>query len=317
MRCVRTLCSLVGAGVLTVGLTAFPATAQAQTPVLCSESSLVDAIATANAAGGDTLLLPFCTYRLTSAHGRGPAGPVGLPPITSPITLLGMGSTITRDPSAPAFRVMEVEGAANVPAIKGQLSMVGVTVSGGSAVSPYPGGGISNFYVNAPVLAALAPVSGPLSGGNTVTLTGTHLVEATAVRFANTAATSFTVVSDTRITAVAPAGPAGPVEVTVSTAGGTRNAVSYAYVPAPALAALSPGQGPASGGNSVTLTGTGLGPTTRVLFGTTPATFTVVSDTHVVAEAPPGAVGPVDVTVVTPGGTSAPAGYTRVGPPAV
>ncbi|MEU5235836.1 hypothetical protein ACH4UR_10630 [Streptomyces lydicus] len=140
------MCSLVGAGVLTVGLTAFPATAQAQTPVLCSESSLVDAIATANAAGGDTLLLlPFCTYRLTSAHGRGPAGPVGLPPITSPITLLGMGSTITRDPSAPAFRVMEVEGAANVPATKGQLSMVGVTVSGGSAVSPYPGGGISNL----------------------------------------------------------------------------------------------------------------------------------------------------------------------------
>ncbi|MFH9226375.1 IPT/TIG domain-containing protein [Streptomyces lydicus] len=189
---------------------------------------------------------------------------------------------------------------------------VTVTTPGGTSTLPS-----SYFYVNAPVLAALAPVSGPLSGGNTVTLTGTHLVEATAVRFANTAATSFTVVSDTRITAVAPAGPAGPVDVTVSTAGGTSNAVSYAYVPAPALTALSPGQGPASGGNSVTLTGTGLGPTTRVLFGTTPATFTVVSDTHVVAEAPPGAVGPVDVTVVTPGGTSAPAGYTRVGPPAV
>ncbi|MER7151989.1 IPT/TIG domain-containing protein [Streptomyces lydicus] len=189
---------------------------------------------------------------------------------------------------------------------------VTVTTPGGTSTLPS-----SYFYVNAPVLAALAPVSGPLSGGNTVTLTGTHLVEATAVRFANTAATSFTVVSDTRITAVAPAGAPGPVDVTVSTAGGTSNAVSYAYVPAPALTALSPGQGPASGGNSVTLTGTGLGPTTRVLFGTTPATFTVVSDTHVVAEAPPGAVGPVDVTVVTPGGTSAPTGYTRVGAPAV
>ncbi|MFJ5802290.1 IPT/TIG domain-containing protein [Streptomyces decoyicus] len=89
------------------------------------------------------------------------------------------------------------------------------------------------FHVNTPVLIGVAPPSGPLSGGNTVTLTGVHLIEATAVRFGTTAATAFTVVSDTRITAVVPAGVAGPTGVTVTTAGGTSNAVSYLYLPAP------------------------------------------------------------------------------------
>ncbi|WP_460112409.1 IPT/TIG domain-containing protein [Streptomyces platensis] len=187
---------------------------------------------------------------------------------------------------------------------------VAVTTPGGTATLQ-----TAYFYVNAPVLAGLAPAAGPLAGGNTVTLTGTHLVEATAVRFANTAAGSFTVISDTQITAVAPAGTAGPADVTVTTAGGTSNALTYTYLAPPVLTLLSPNQGPTTGGNTVTLTGTHLAPATQVRFGATPTAFTVVSDTHIVADAPPGAAGPVDVTVITPGGTSAPGSYMRLSPP--
>ncbi|GAA3063340.1 hypothetical protein GCM10020000_53440 [Streptomyces olivoverticillatus] len=93
---------------------------------------------------------------------------------------------------------------------------------------------------------------------------------------------------------------AGPVAVTVSTAGGTSNPVSYTYLAAPTVTALSPDQGPTSGGNTVTLTGTNLAQTTTVLFGTTPTGFTVVSDNHIVADAPPGPAGPVGITVITP-----------------
>ncbi|WP_235445011.1 beta strand repeat-containing protein [Streptomyces sioyaensis] len=175
----------------------------------------------------------------------------------------------------------------------------------------------SYFFVNAPVLTAVAPLSGPLSGGNTVTLLGTHLVEATEVRFANTAASSFTVVSDSQITAVVPAGVAGAADITVSTAGGTSNPVTYTYVAAPVLTALAPTQGPASGGNTVTLTGTHLSQVTKVLVGTVPVGFTLVSDSHLVADVPAGAVGPVDVTVVGPGGTSGPQSYTRVSSPGI
>ena len=55
----------------------------------------------------------------------------------------------------------------------------------------------------------------------------------------------------------------------------------------------------------MTITGTGFTGATAVDFGTTPATsFTVVSDTTITADSPAG-TGTVDVTVTTPGGTSA------------
>ncbi|MFG2827042.1 IPT/TIG domain-containing protein [Streptomyces sp. NPDC048434] len=175
----------------------------------------------------------------------------------------------------------------------------------------------SYFYVSTPVLTGIAPPSGPLSGGNTVTLAGVHLVEATAVRFGTTAATAFTVVSDTQITAVIPAGAAGSVDVTVSTAGGTGTGVSYTYLAAPVVTTVVPNQGPTAGGITLTLTGTRLAQATTVLLGAALAGFTVVSDSHIVVDALPGAAGPVDVTVTTPGGTSAPKTYTRVAPPGI
>jgi hypothetical protein len=175
----------------------------------------------------------------------------------------------------------------------------------------------SYFYLNVPVLTGVAPGSGPLTGGNTVTLTGASLLGATAVRFGAAAAASFTVVSATQITATAPPAAAGSVGVTVITAGGTSNAVSYTYLMAPTVTGLSPNRGPTTGGNTVTITGTNLAQTSAVLFGATPAAFTVVSDTQIVTNTPPGAAGPTNVTAITPGGTSTAVTYTRVAPPGI
>jgi hypothetical protein len=72
----------------------------------------------------------------------------------------------------------------------------------------------------APTVTALSPATGPLAGGTAVTLTGTDFTGATAVTFGTTAATAFTVDSETQITATAPAGT-GTVDVTVTTAIGT------------------------------------------------------------------------------------------------
>ncbi|WP_169813393.1 beta strand repeat-containing protein [Nocardia vaccinii] len=195
----------------------------------------------------------------------------------------------------------------------GGAGAVGVTV-----VTP---GGASTllssyFYLNIPALAEAAPTSGPLAGANTVTLTGMNLTAATTVMFGTTAATSFTVVSATQITATAPAGT-GTVQITATTPGGVSNAVPYTYLMAPTITGLSPNQGPTTGGNTVTITGTNLAQTTTVLFGTTPAAFTVVSNSQIVAIAPAGAGGPANVTVTTPGGISTAATYTRVAPPTI
>ncbi len=75
-----------------------------------------------------------------------------------------------------------------------------------------------------PAVTTLSPTTGPVAGGTSVTITGTAFTGATAVKFGSTAATSFTVNSATAITAKAPAGSSGMVEVTVTTPYGTSPA---------------------------------------------------------------------------------------------
>ena len=74
------------------------------------------------------------------------------------------------------------------------------------------------------------------------------------------------------ITATAPAGSPGAVDVTVTTTGGTSNTTSfdqYTYVPAPTVTGLSPTAGPTAGGTSVTITGTSFTGVSAVSFGAT------------------------------------------------
>ncbi|MFD8624670.1 IPT/TIG domain-containing protein, partial [Streptomyces hygroscopicus] len=169
-----------------------------------------------------------------------------------------------------------------------------------------------------PTITNLNPTSGPTTGGNTVTITGTNLTAATSVKFGINSATILTN-SATQITVSAPAGPPSSVSVTVTTAGGTSNPLPYFYIAAPTVSDLSPHFGPATGSNTVTVFGSNLSLTTAVHFGGNPATaVTVVSDSQLTVTAPAGS-GTVAVTVTTPGGTST-AGtgnpyYTYLGAP--
>jgi N-acetylneuraminic acid mutarotase len=86
-----------------------------------------------------------------------------------------------------------------------------------------------------PAVFKVTPGSGSKAGGTTVTVTGTNLGGATAVRFGGVAATSFTVNSANSITATAPAfTTVSTVDITVTTASGTSapNAVDqFGYGP--------------------------------------------------------------------------------------
>lgn len=75
---------------------------------------------------------------------------------------------------------------------------------------------------------------------------------------------------------------------------------------APTVTAVSPASGFLAGGTSVTLTGTYFTSASAVHFGATLATsFTVNSATSISVTSPAASLGTVDVTVTTPGGTSA------------
>jgi hypothetical protein len=147
-----------------------------------------------------------------------------------------------------------------------------------------------------------------------VAVEGSGFTGAISVSFGGTPGTDLTLYSDTFLTVNSPVNAAGVVDVTVVTPSGTSaitTADEFAYVAAPTVTGVSPNAGTTSGFTIVTITGTGLdGPGftgyVNVNFGEVGAgTFNIVSDTEIQAVASPASAGTVDVTVQTPGGTSA------------
>ena len=159
-----------------------------------------------------------------------------------------------------------------------------------------------------------------------MTITGTNLSGATAVRFGSNSAKSFTVNSSTSITAVSPVftGGSAIVDVTVTTPEGTSPITTpetsigegdeFAYEPT--VTAIEPTGGPVAGGTSVTIHGgdftaafkRGEAPTCwicRIKFGSTAAMKVKTESESVITAVSPAGTGTVDVTAVNDdGGTS-------------
>lgn len=187
-------------------------------------------------------------------------------------------------------------------------------VPGATGVSFQPGvngnltGWVTVSVPTTPSVTAVLPKSGPLGGGRTVSISGSHLSGATTVTFGGTPATNVVVVSSIKVTARTPAHAAGTVDVLVTTPGGTSPVVAadhYDYVVAPVVTSVKPRRGPTAGGKTVTVLGTGFTTVTRVKFGTKKGKILFVSATRLRVRTPAHAAGQVDVRVTTPGGTSA------------
>jgi alpha-tubulin suppressor-like RCC1 family protein len=211
------------------------------------------------------------------------------------VTAVKFGAT-----SATSFKV---ESETKITAVSPSgVGTADVTITSAGGTSPT---GAADQFSYAPSITSLEPSYGPKVGGTSVTITGTNFSEVTAVRFGSTNATKYTVNSTSSITATSPAGAGGPVDVTVTTAGGTSAtsaADQFSY--GPTIAKIEPATGAAEGGTLVKITGANLTGTTAVKFGSTNATtFAVNSPTSLNAVAPGGG-GTVDITVTTPEGTS-------------
>src|SRR3984893_14724051 len=237
------------------------------------------------------------------------------------VKIIGTGfvepATVTIGGAATAVTVVSpTEITAKTQAQAAGTAEVVVKDSGGTSTL-----GPTYTYVAAPTVESVTPKEGPVAGGATVTIKGTHLNGATAVKFGPNAAT---VKSDTptEITATSPAGSLGTVHVTVTTPGGTSAetaADEYTYVAAPTVESVTPKEGPVAGGATVTIKGTHLNGATAVKFGPNAATVKSDTPTEITATSPAGS-GTVHVTVTTPGGTSAETAadeYTYVAAPTV
>lgn len=78
-----------------------------------------------------------------------------------------------------------------------------------------------------PIVTGISPTSATTAGGETITVTGTNFTGATGVMVGTVAATGLVIVSDTSLTFVNPAQPAGALNVSVvDAAGSSANSAS-------------------------------------------------------------------------------------------
>lgn len=201
---------------------------------------------------------------------------------------------------------------ATAPAHAPGTVAIEVTTSNGTA----SGGSFS--YIAPAAITAILPALGPTTGGGSVAILGSAFTGATGVSFGGVAASSFTVDSDSQITATVPAHGAGSVTAQVTTPGGTSTGGSYTYAAAPTITAVTPMVGLPAGGNNVTITGTGFTGTYGIAFGWTPASrFTVDSDSQITVAAPSQPPGPVNLQISAPGGSVTGGIYVYATPPAI
>lgn len=167
--------------------------------------------------------------------------------------------------------------------------------------------GAYTYTAQTPTITAISPSSGGVSGGTSVTITGTRFTPNTTVNFGAVAASSVTQLDANTLIAVTPNNSNGAVNVVVSNSAGSataNNGFNYILI-APVLSGISPSTSSVSGGVSITLTGLNLTGTNSVLIGGRAATnINVVNDTTVTALVPAYLSGPLLSNVVISNGAA-------------
>ena len=242
------------------------------------------------------------------------SGPVGTTVVITGTNFTGATEvTFWPNRSDPTFVVNgPTQITAHVPA-NAHTGPISVTTVEGTATST------DDFVVtdtSGPSISSFSPTSGPV--GTLVTINGSNFTGATAVKFGNRAAASFTVDSSTKIFAtVADGTQTGPVQVTTpdGTATSARDFVVTA-AGSPTITSFSPTSG--SPGTIVTINGTNFTGANDVVFNLTDAaTFTVVSSTQITARVANGTTTGF-IKVTSPSGTAtSPTKFTVPGTPEI
>jgi len=170
-----------------------------------------------------------------------------------------------------------------------------VTTSAGTATSGSP---FTVTVSSAPTISSFSPTNGAV--GVPVTINGTNFNTATKVTFNGTQAT-FTINSDTKITATVPAG-ATTGKLTVANSFGTATSAST-FTVKPVISSFTPTSGPA-GTTQVTVSGSNLSNASSVMIAGAVAAINSNSASQILATVGAGATGSGPVVVTTPGGTA-------------
>ena len=170
-----------------------------------------------------------------------------------------------------------------------------------------PGGDPAKGIQTGPAIASISPNSGPNGGGTAVVITGTGFQSGATVAIGGVNASAVSVISGGQIQATTPTHASGVVDVAVKNPRGGGSATltrGYAYTGL-SVTSVSPSSGTASGGTTVTITGSSFQSGAGVRFGGVSAQSVVfLSSTQLQAVTPAHATGAVDVQVTNLDGSN-------------
>jgi len=115
-------------------------------------------------------------------------------------------------------------------------------------------------YTPPPEITSINPNSGPMEGGDLVTITGNNFVNGATVKFGNIDATNVTFINSGTLVVTTPPSNAGTKNVTVTNPDGQSGVYANGYTfmrPPPTITSIAPTMGTMTGGTDVTITGTG------------------------------------------------------------
>lgn len=163
------------------------------------------------------------------------------------------------------------------------------------------------YGLSAPLITSFSPRSAGV--GSVVTVTGSGFTGVTSAKV-NGLGASFGYVSDSQLKLLVPAGATsgGPIVITTPAGSATTTTTLNVLGALPTITSFNATSGPV--GTTVTIDGANFTGTTNVRFRTTPASFTVLSDSQIQAVVPVGAKSGAIVVITANGLNISPTKFT-------
>lgn len=168
-------------------------------------------------------------------------------------------------------------------------------------------------------IISLNPSQGPSIGSNPIVINGFNLLQTSSVTM-NGITIPFTLLSNNQLQIVAsPQTTNQLVQITAYFHNGSSESLSYTYINNASITILSPSSGPMTGGNIISIAGTGLSSTRSVYFNNIITfNFVIYSDTNIQVSVP-NLTGQSNILVhvTTATGSSNDLSYQLVPPPII